>query len=251
MSDCLQTQTRSERHQRVSELTARYAEKPAGEVIRHLIQDEFPGQITLVSSFGAESAILLSLAAKADPTVPVLFLNTLRHYPETLDYVATLKGRLGLENVVVVEPRPADIKAEDPDGHLAERDSDRCCYIRKTLPMIRHLSGYKAWITGRKRFQNASRKALDLFEVEERWIKVNPLASWTQEDIREYSRRHELPPHPLVAMGFPSIGCHPCTSPVQPGDDARAGRWRGQDKSECGIHFVDGRMVRSGRQSGD
>jgi phosphoadenosine phosphosulfate reductase len=113
---------------------------------------------------------------------------------------------------------------------------DLCCYIRKTEPLQRALTGFDAWLTGRKRFQNAIRAELPLFETDGERIKVNPLASWSADDLRAYMVRHDLPEHPLVAKGYPSIGCVPCTTRVLPGEDQRAGRWRGLDKTECGIH---------------
>ena len=135
--------------------------------------------------------------------------------------------------------------AGDPDGTLNQRDTDACCDLRKVRPMEAALAPFDSWITGRKRFQSGTRAALDFFETEgDIRIKINPLAHWAPEDVQEYMVNNRLPRHPLVAKGYPSIGCAPCTSPVKPGEDPRAGRWRGADKEECGIHFIDGRMVR-------
>ena len=138
-----------------------------------------------------------------------------------------------------------EIAAHDPDGTLHKSNPDACCDFRKTVPLERVLSGYDAWITGRKRFQNGQRAALEFFEPEPpSRLRVNPLAHWRPEDVQDYMVENRLPRHPLVAKGYPSIGCAPCTSPVKPGEDPRSGRWRGQEKSECGIHFIGGRMVR-------
>jgi phosphoadenosine phosphosulfate reductase len=203
-------------------------------------------RLALVSSFGAESAVLLHMAAVVDRDLPVLFIDTEMLFTETLVYQADLSERLGLRNVTHI--RASDIAAEDPTGTLHRTDPDACCALRKTRPLAEALSGFDGWITGRKRFQSGTRAALDFFEPEDGTgrIKVNPLAHWAPEDVRTYMDENRLPRHPLVARGYPSIGCAPCTTPVAPGEDPRAGRWRGAAKDECGIHFVDGKPVRTG-----
>ncbi len=134
---------------------------------------------------------------------------------------------------------------EDPDGTLHQFNTDACCAVRKVEPLERALSKFDGWITGRKRYQSGTRGTVDFFEAEgETRIKVNPLAHWGREDLEEYMVENRLPRHPLVAKGYPSIGCAPCTSPVKPGEDPRSGRWRGSEKTECGIHFIDGKPVR-------
>lgn len=196
----------------------------------------FSGRIALVSSFGTESAVLLHLAAGIDPAVPVLFVDTGRHFRETLAYRDALAERLGLRNIVSIGPKPETTRRLDPYLALAEQDSDACCGFRKVAPLDEALKGYDAWISGRKRFQAATREVLPLFEADDGRIKVNPLADWGPAELAAYARAHDLPAHPLLAQGFRSIGCAPCTSPVAEGEDARAGRWRGQAKTECGIH---------------
>jgi phosphoadenosine phosphosulfate reductase len=134
---------------------------------------------------------------------------------------------------------------DDPDGTLHRFSTDACCALRKVAPLENALQGFDAWITGRKRYQGGQRAALEFFEVETPTrLKINPLAHWGREDVEEYMIENRLPRHPLVAKGYPSIGCAPCTSPVRPGEDPRAGRWRGEAKSECGIHFIGGKLVR-------
>ena len=141
--------------------------------------------------------------------------------------------------------RSEGIAAQDPDGTLHQYDTDACCALRKTRPLQRALSGFDGWITGRKRYQSGARAALPKFETDAAGrLKLNPLADWGPEEIRAYVKAHDLPPHPLAAKGYPSIGCAPCTSPVKPGEDPRAGRWRDSNKTECGIHFVNGKAVR-------
>jgi phosphoadenosine phosphosulfate reductase len=172
-----------------------------------------------------------------DKATPVVFVDTGQHFPETLAYRDRLVEQLGLTNVVLAEPKAETLRAEDPEKFLFASDPDRCCEIRKVLPLADGLAGYDAWITGRKGFQSLDRARTPLFEAEGERVKVNPLVAWTAGDILAYIKQAQLPPHPLVAKGFPSIGCLPCTSPVKPGEDARAGRWRGRAKTECGIHL--------------
>ncbi|MBV1704452.1 MAG: phosphoadenylyl-sulfate reductase [Hyphomicrobiales bacterium] len=218
-------------------IEGRFGALGARALLRLAIGDLFPGRIALVSSFGADSAALLHLVASVDPATPVVFVDTGRHFPETLAYRDLLVERLGLKDVRVHGPKPAATAAEDGDDFLWSRDPDRCCAIRKVAPLADALEGFDAWITGRKRHQAATRAALPLFEAEGPRTKVNPLAGWSARDVVDYAREHSLPAHPLVAKGFPSIGCMPCTSPVVHGEDPRAGRWRGRGKTECGIHL--------------
>ncbi len=217
-------------------LNARYGERDAQGVIALALNDLFPGKVALVSSFGAESAVLLHLLSEVDRDAPVIFLDTGRLFAETLQYRTQLVDHLGLTDVRSLTPDPERLLGADPHRALWMTKPDLCCQIRKTEPLARALKGFDAWFTGRKRFQNAVRSELRLFEADGARIKINPLANWTAADLKAHMERHDLPPHPLVGQGYPSIGCVPCTSRVAPGEDARAGRWRGLDKTECGIH---------------
>ena len=203
-----------------------------------LNHERLRGRTALVSSFGAESAVLLDMVATVDPALPVIFLETGKLFPETLAYRDELVHLLGLEDVRSVGPDRQELKALDPDGTLHARDPDLCCHIRKTHPLAAALEGFDAWITGRKRFQGGLRGALPTIEGESSTgrIKLNPLARWSAEDIDRYLALRNLPRHPLVADGYLSIGCMPCTRPVKQGESARSGRWWGLDKVECGIH---------------
>ena len=233
--------------ERVAHLNRRYQHHAASAVLKRAMSDPQVGRIAMVSSFGAESVVLLHMVAVVDRTTPVLFINTQMLFPETLEYQQEVAEKLGLTDVRVIRADAAEVEAEDPYGALNLRDTDACCDLRKTRPLEKALSGFDAWITGRKRFQAGSRATLEFFESEEdRRIKVNPLAHWDKGDVQDYLINNRLPRHPLVARGYPSIGCRPCTSPVKPGEDERAGRWRGSNKEECGIHIVDGKMVRTG-----
>lgn len=204
------------------------------------------GPAALVSSFGADSAVLLHMAAQVNRHVPVIFIDTLLLFPETLDYQLDLAHHLRLTDVRRIEPNRVDQFLHDPEDDLHKSDPDACCDLRKARPLDRALRGFDAWVSGRKRFQNGLRAGLQMFEGDplSGRIKVNPLAGHSAADLRAYIARHALPQHPLVARGFPSIGCTPCTTAVAPGEDARAGRWRGQAKTECGIHIRDGQIIR-------
>ena len=235
------------RRERVAALNARYRHHGATAVLEGALRDPEAGRIALVSSFGAESVVLLHLVAMVDRRTPVLFIDTRLLFAETLVYQQDLAERLHLKDVRTIRASEEVLARRDPYGALKLSDPDTCCAIRKTEPLEQALGAFDGWITGRKRFQSATRAALDFFEFEESTgrIKVNPLAHWGPEDVRAYMEENRLPRHPLVAQGYPSIGCAPCTSKVAPGEDPRAGRWRGQDKTECGIHFVNGKPVRN------
>lgn len=207
----------------------------AAGLIEEALQ-EFSGKIALVSSFGAESAALLHLVASVDCSTPVLFIDTDKHFVQTNAYREALTDLLGLKYVQPIRPDVDEAATLDPKSDLWRRDNDACCALRKVRPLSRALSGFDAWITGRKRMHGSLRTFLPLVEAAEPHIKINPLARWSAEEIADYMETHDLPAHPLVATGFSSIGCWPCTAPTAPGDDARAGRWRGLAKTECGIH---------------
>ncbi|MBA4760227.1 phosphoadenylyl-sulfate reductase [Sphingomonas sp.] len=207
------------------------------EMLRTVLTESMVGDVALVSSFGAESAALLHLVASIDPAVPVLFLDTGKHFPETLAYRDTLAERLGVTGLRVLTPDPELLAKKDESGLRWSYDPDGCCEIRKVLPLDAAMAGFDASITGRKAFQASTRNALPRFEVDAAGkLKVNPLADWTKADIEAYFAAHDLPRHPLEAQGYLSIGCAPCTSKVKPGEDPRSGRWVGWEKTECGIH---------------
>jgi phosphoadenosine phosphosulfate reductase len=198
--------------------------------------EEFGDRLALVSSFGAESAVLLHLVAQANPDLPILFLDTGMLFGQTLDYRQALARKLGLTHVRDLRPRFEDLAASDPSSDLWKTDTDACCHIRKVIPLDLALGGFDAWMTGRKRFHGGERLRLPVVEESEGRIKLNPLANWTKADLDAYAAKHDLPAHPLVAAGFPSVGCWPCTRPAEAEDNVRAGRWAGSQKTECGIH---------------
>jgi len=217
------------------ELDAALRNAHPADIIR-AADEAFGDRLALVSSFGAESAVLLHLVAQVNPAMPVLFLDTGMLFGQTLDYRRSLAARLGLTDVRDLRPHFEDLATGDPNTDLWRTDTDGCCHIRKVLPLDRALAGFDAWLTGRKRFHGGDRLRLPVVEQAERHVKFNPLANWTKADLDAYVERHDLPPHPLVSAGFPSVGCWPCTKPADTDDDVRAGRWAGSQKTECGIH---------------
>ncbi|MHA7871986.1 MAG: phosphoadenylyl-sulfate reductase, partial [Hyphococcus sp.] len=221
---------------RARSLAKRFSESDAHAILSRAIKHEFAGRIALVSSFGAEAAALLHLVSTIDPAIPVIFLDTEKHFAQTLSYRKKLAAQLGLSTVIAVKPSAEAVAARDDSGDLWKHDPDACCTLRKVEPLTDALRPFDAWITGRKQFHGGGRVNLPAFEANETHIKVNPLIRWSREDVADYVAAHDLPPHPLVQQGYPSIGCWPCTHPVADGDDVRAGRWRGAAKTECGIH---------------
>lgn len=216
--------------------------------LKRCLSGIFPGESCIVSSFGTESAVILHMAAQVAPDVPVLFINTGKLFEETLAYRDALGEKLGLTNIQTIEPSVHDIAADDPDGTLYQRKPDLCCHVRKTLPLIRALRPYKVWVSGRKRYHGGERASIPRVEIQDGKLKLNPLYDWDGEALKAYAREHDLPAHPLLERNYLSVGCIPCTAPVAAGeDDPRAGRWAGQDKTECGIHIgADGTITRTG-----
>jgi phosphoadenosine phosphosulfate reductase len=210
------------------------------DALADTLTDPAFGTTALVSSFGADSAVLLHLAAEVRRDTPVLFVETGWLFPETLRYAEDLSAWLGLTDVRWLHPDQTELAANDPKRLRWSYDPDGCCAIRKVEPLDTALADIDLWISGRKSHQNRARAQLGLFEPQGSRLKLNPLHDWSSDKLRAYAATHKLPPHPLVADGYPSIGCSPCTSRVQPGEDPRAGRWRGWDKSECGIHTPAG-----------
>jgi len=208
------------------------------EVIETALKTVGRDHLALVSSFGTESAALLKVMADVDPDIPVVFLDTGWLFEETLAYRDTLIATLGLTDVRSIKPLEETLSREDPDRELWFSDPDACCRIRKVEPLARALKPFSAWINGRKRFQGGTRAEIPVVEEDGIRLKFNPLANVSREEIEAIYKLAKLPPHPLVASGFLSVGCMPCSSRTAPGEDARSGRWRGRAKTECGIHTM-------------
>ena len=229
---------------KLAQLEALAEGRDAHGILELALKGDLAGRSSVVSSFGAESAVLLHLVAEIDPTTPVLFLNTGKLFGETLRYRDRLQDVLGLTDIRSLAPHPADRMRADPDGTLWSRDTDACCDFRKVIPLKRALEGFDAQITGRKRFQTRQRAVMQPVEFFEGRFRFNPLTDWTLADLEAYFEKHNLPRHPLVEDGYPSIGCMPCTRRVAAGESYRDGRWAGSDKDECGIHLgVDGEGI--------
>ena len=223
---------------RAEALQERYGELDGEALLRVMLEWQYKGRIALVSSFGAEAAILLDMVAGIDPATPVIFIDSGKLFHHTLTYRDILVRRLGLSDVRTIEPAPFDLGGHDPDGALWQRNPNLCCYLRKVLPLERTLDGFDAWITGRKRDHGGERGGLETIEAVDGRIRLNPLARWSSEKINNAFEARGLPRHPLSEEGYASVGCAPCTAPVSPDAGARDGRWQGRAKSECGIHHA-------------
>ncbi len=222
---------------RIAALNSRYNGHDTAEMLADLLADQPFGPLAMVSSFGAESVVLLHMVAQIDPALPVIFLDTEMLFPQTLAYQRQLAATLGLRDIRRITPDRIETLRRDPDNLLHRYDQNACCTLRKSEPLERALAGFGGWISGRKRFQGGQRRALGLLEADTKQrIKINPLAHWGKAEISAYMAAHDLPRHPLVAQGYPSVGCMPCTTPASATEDPRAGRWRGAQKTECGIH---------------
>ena len=218
----------------VARLTAKYAGVSTAAMLADLLAGELKGRVAAVSSFGAESAVLLDLVASVDTGIPVIFVNTQKIFGETLAYRDELAERLGFTDLRVYRPDPYLLAQQDRTSLRWSYDPDGCCDLRKVEPLRRALAPFDAWLSGRKGW--GARAGLPRFEIDEGRLKINALADWSKADLDAHFTARDLPRHPLEAQGYPSVGCVPCTSQVQPGEDPRAGRWRGWDKTECGIH---------------
>ncbi len=231
----------------VNDILEAYAGLEGRDLIRTMARD-YKGRIALLSSFGAESSVLLHMISEIDPSLPVIFLDTEKLFPETIAYRDKLIEELGLTDVRVVKPDPIDIAQQDPNGDLHATSPDQCCNIRKSLPMEKAFDGFEVMLSGRKRFHGAGRADLQFVSIDGDRLKVEPLAGFTALDLRTYMVNHQLPSHPLRLQGYRSIGCMPvqCTSPGGSDDNPREGRWMGSDKTECGIHFTaNGKIIRA------
>lgn len=215
----------------------------AQTILRHALEDVQIGQTAVVSSFGAESVVLLHMVAQINKATPIIFIDTEMLFAETLQYQKDVAQKLGLTDIRVISPKRDEVLKNDVDGLLHQANTDACCHLRKVQPLTDALTDFGGWITGRKRYQSGSRTDVPHFEEDARKIKINPLANWSRDDPNAYITTHKLPRHPLVAKGFPSLGCTPCTTRVGDHEDPRSGRWKGQAKTECGIHYSGGKSI--------
>jgi phosphoadenosine phosphosulfate reductase len=238
----------------LSRLQAFYNDLETENLIFAMLKEFEPGRIVAFSSFGSYSALLLSMVAAVDKKIPVLFLDTEKHFKETVEYVEKLRDVLKLENLRLLKPDTELLAKNDADGTLWQRQVNRCCWLRKVEPLERELKGnaIEAVITGRRRYQTGARAELEKIELDEQGrFRINPIGLWSKDQVKAEFARRGLPQHPLVERGYPSIGCEPCTKEVRPGEDERSGRWahtvemQGGQKQECGIHTSVGAPVQS------
>ena len=222
--------------QLAASLNRQYHGVDSEEFLRAIIEDEFPGRVAIVSSFGAESALLLALAARVKRDIPIIFLDTGHHFPETLAYRDLVQRRFGLTGLRTVKAGAPALAGRDPDAELWQFDTNACCGLRKVEPMQDAIHEFDALISGRKGYHGALRSFMPRVEAVDGLIKLDPIADWSPERVEEAFEALDLPRHPLIARGYRSIGCRPCTAPTSDALDPRAGRWVGQGKTECGIH---------------
>ena len=225
----------------LEKLNQEFEKKKPEEIIAWAL-GEFSGRIAMSSSFGPESGVLLHMVSRINPGTPVLFLETGYHFPETLEYKEKLIQLFGLKNIIELKAEPKR-KAEvvvQYEGVPYEKNPDLCCQINKVEPIDRALKDFDAWMSGIRRNQTDFRKSVRIFEEyrrgETELYKISPLANYTSREMWWYLKEHSIPNHPLYEKGYLSVGCWPCTRPVQEGDDERSGRWAGRAKTECGIH---------------
>jgi phosphoadenosine phosphosulfate reductase len=222
----------------VARLNAQFVTAASQDVLAFVLKAAEAWRVAVVSSFGTESAVLLHMVSLIAPQTEILFIDTGKHFPETLEYRAKLAERLRLQNFRDIRPCKELLAEKDAKGMRWSYDPDFCCEVRKVRPLLKALEDFDATITGRKAFQAETRDGLSIFELDETRLKINPLASWKKPQIDAYFVEHNLPRHPLESQGYLSVGCAPCTSKVLPGENIRAGRWRDLDKTECGIHLA-------------
>ena len=221
----------------LAEMNERYELFFPEKILEDALQSEFFQRPAVVSSFGAESAVLLHMIAQIRPDIPVIFIDTGKLFGETLRYRDHLQHKIGLERIEIMAPKLKEVQDLDPDGTLNSSDSDLCCKVRKVDVFARATAAYDSQISGRKRFQSKGRSMMPIVEIKDGKAKLNPLANYSFDAIREYMEDHNLPDHPLYKQGYHSIGCFPCTTRTSDSSDSRSGRWRGDTKSECGIHL--------------
>jgi phosphoadenosine phosphosulfate reductase len=218
--------------------SSRLEEATPQEILRWAVETYYP-KLTMATAFGAEGCVILAMLAEIEPRVRVFNLDTGYQFPETLALRERIRQRYGIE-VELIRPNETVEQMERRfGGPIYHTQPQECCRLRKVEPLKRALQGYNAWITGIRREQTAVRAKANVVGWDERFqlVKINPLLNWTKADVWRYIRLHDVPYNSLHDQGYPSIGCWPCTRPVLPGQDDRAGRWAGLGRVECGIHL--------------
>lgn len=221
----------------IDALNARFESESAERILRWA-WDTFAPDMAASSSFQSQSVPLLHIISRVCPELPILFVDTGYHFPQTLAFRDELRERYNL-NIVAIQPTVTKSETLQQYGEaLYRHDPDLCCYINKVSPMQWGISWAQAWVSGVRRDQTAKRKSMRIFELQsDGLLRVHPMLNWTSDDIEVYRKAHNLPLHPLHSLGYVSIGCAPCTRPAFFGEDARSGRWADSDKTECGLHM--------------
>lgn len=208
------------------------------QILQWAIPRFTPG-IGMTSSFGADACALIHMATRVDPNLPIYFIDTLYHFKQTIAYKERLRELYDL-NIIDVRPTmPRDRFIAEYGDDLNQRDPDKCCEINKVEPFQKAIASLKVWITGIRREQSKTRADAKFVEIySDGPIKINPLLNWTKKEVWKYILANKIPYNPLADAGYKSIGCEPCTRPVGEGEDERAGRWAGKEKTECGLHTL-------------
>jgi phosphoadenosine phosphosulfate reductase len=213
-------------HPELAELAARFEKEPAAAIVEWAVEQFHP---FLCLSASMTDAVVIDLVHRVEPSVEVVFIDTGYHFPETLAFAQAVRQRYGLNlRIMTVEPQPVELWKVDPNA---------CCSAAKVEQLDRALAGKLAWMSGLRRAEASTRATAPIVARDLRGlVKVNPIAAWSDLDVSGYIADHDVPVNPLIAQGYPSIGCWPCTTKVVAGEDPRSGRWAGRDKTECGLH---------------
>jgi len=224
-------------HDDLTEIAGQLEGKTPQEILRWAV-DAYHPRLTLATAFGAEGCVLIHLLAEIRADVDVFNLETGYQFPETLDTRRRLVERYGIPIRFVSAEQSVEELERAHDGPLYDRDPNRCCYLRKIVPLQQALVGVDAWISAIRREQTPDRAHAGAVEWDHKFglVKVNPLVAWTKKDVWSFILKHDVPYNPLHDQGYPSIGCWPCTRPVGANEGDRAGRWAGTAKTECGLH---------------
>ena len=221
---------------KIDQLNKDFSNKSPEIIIDQCINKLFKKKVAYVCSFGSESVVILNIIAKIDKSTPIIFLNTHFLFHETISYKNTLIKKFGLKNLIETFPTNTDLKINDLNNDLWKSNPDKCCHLRKVKPLKKELKYFDGWISGRKSYHKGDREFLNIFEIQDRKIVINPLINQDQKSIENYFEENRLPKHPLIKKNYFSIGCTHCTSPAKNLSDMRSGRWEHLNKTECGIY---------------
>jgi phosphoadenosine phosphosulfate reductase len=218
---------------------AQQLEGQSAEAILQWAAERYAPRLTFATGFGMEGCVLIDLIARAELPIDLFTLDTGLLFPETYELWRRLEARYGVTIRAVRPEHTVEAQGRLAGPELWASDPDQCCELRKMQPLRRTLTGFDAWLSAIRRDQTPDRADAPVVGWDGKFglVKVNPLVRWSFDDVKAYVHEHSVPYNPLHDQGYPSIGCQPCTSPVAPGEDPRAGRWRGREKKECGLHL--------------